>query len=216
MSSESTLVSAAHFAYLSARTTQEGDYLQRLKRAAGEAGIPEICVAPEQIAFMGILLRLCQAKRVVEVGTLAGYSAIGMARSLPADGSLHTIEFDPKHAAFARKWVADSDVAERITVLEGRGEEHLPQFADASIDAVFLDADKGGYPGYLREAMRFLRPGGLVMADNAFAFGQLFDASPSDREVGAVKAFNDHVPTVQGLEAVIVPIGDGLWVGIKR
>ncbi len=216
MSSESTLVTAAHFAYLAERTTPEGAFLRELKRAAGQAGIPEICVAPEQIALMGILLRLCRAQRVVEVGTLAGYSAIGMARALPSDGHLHTVEFAPKHAAFAREWIAKSDVADRITVLEGRGDEHLPRFEDESIDAVFLDADKGGYPGYLREAMRFLRPGGLVMADNAFAFGQLLDPNPTDREVGAVKAFNDHVPTVPNLEAVIVPIGDGLWVGIKR
>ena len=216
MSSKSTLVSAEHFAYLAERTTAEGAFLQSLKEAAGQAGIPEICIAPEQVSLMSILLRLCGARRVVEVGTLAGYSAIGMARALPADGHLHTIEFNPKHAAFAREWIAKSDVADRVTVLEGRGQDHLPAFEDASIDAVFLDADKAGYPGYLREAMRFLRPGGMVLADNAFAFGQLFDPSPSDGEVGAVKAFNDHVPTVEGLDAVIVPIGDGLWVGIKQ
>jgi caffeoyl-CoA O-methyltransferase len=83
------------------------------------------------------------------------------------------------------------------------------------VDAVFLDADKGGYPAYLKEAMRFVRPGGLIMADNAFAFGQLFDENPTDGEVGAVKAFNDFIPTLENLSAVIVPIGDGLWVGVK-
>ena len=216
MSSSSTLVSAAHFAYVADHAQPEGEFLQSLKSAAGEAGIPEICIAPEQVAFLSVLLKLSRAQQVVEVGTLAGYSAIGMARALPPGGRVHTIEFNPKHAAFAREWIAKSDVAERIEVLEGRGDEHLPNFAAASIDAVFLDADKSGYPQYLREAMRFLKPGGLVMADNAFAFGQLLDPNPTDREVQAVRDFNDHVPTVPGLEAVIVPIGDGLWVGIKH
>ncbi|HPF15766.1 MAG TPA: O-methyltransferase, partial [Planctomycetota bacterium] len=159
MSHTSTLVTGAHFAYIAQRTQPDDDFLIALKKAAAAAGIPPIWVAPEQIAFMGILLRLVGARRVVEVGTLAGYSAIGMARALPADGKLSTIELSPKHAAFAREWVAKSDVANRVEVLEGGGADHLPHFADGSIDAVFLDADKASYPEYLREGMRLLRPG---------------------------------------------------------
>ena len=216
MSHTSTVVTSQHFEYLAARTQGDDDFLRDLKAAAHEAEIPAIWVAPEQISFLAILLRLIGAKQVVEVGTLAGYSAIGMARALPADGKLHTIELSQKHADFSREWIAKSDVADRVEVLQGRGDDVLPRFADGSIDAVFLDADKKGYPGYLREAMRFLRPGALVMVDNAFAFGQLFEEHPSDGEVGAVRAFNDLIPSIEGLDAVIVPMGDGLWVGVKR
>ncbi|MEZ6004359.1 MAG: O-methyltransferase [Planctomycetota bacterium] len=216
MSASSTQVSAAHFAYLAERCRGDDDFLRALKVAAVDAGIPEIQVAPEQIEFMAILLGLIRAQRVVEVGTLAGYSAIGMARALPAHGKLFTCELEPRHAAFAREWIGRSDVAGRVEVLEGRAADFLGDFPDGSIDAVFLDADKAGYPGYLEQAMRFLRPGGLMMADNAFAFGQLFDEAPTDREVPAVRRFNDFVPTVKGLRAVITPVGDGLWVGIKE
>ncbi|MCP5022033.1 MAG: O-methyltransferase [bacterium] len=216
MSHTSTQVGAEHFQYLAQRTAGDDAFLVQLKAAAIQAGIPAIQVAPEQISLLAILLRLISAEQVVEVGTLAGYSAIGMARALPADARLLTIEYSPKHAEFAATWVAKSDVAQVVEVVQGSGQNILPTLPDDSIDAVFLDADKAGYPAYLREAMRFVRPGGLIMADNAFAFGQLFDEKPTDPEVGAVRAFNDFIPTIEGLKAVIVPIGDGLWVGVKE
>ena len=215
VSESSTRVTEAHFRYLAARTTPEDDFLRELKAAAEAAGIPPIWIAPEQAAFMRILLRLAGARDVVEVGTLAGYSAIAMARALPADGRVVTIEIDPHHAAFARSWIARSDVAAKVEVRVGAGSDELPRLADASADACFLDADKGSYRAYLDECLRILRPGGLVMADNAFAFGQLLDEQPTDRDVPAIRAFNDYVPTLVGLESVIVPVGDGLWVGVK-
>ncbi len=215
MSESPTLVTAEHFRYLAARTVQEDAFLADLKRAASTAGIPAIWISPAQASFMQILLKLAGARSVVEVGTLAGYSAIWMARALPPGGKVRTIEISPKHADFARAWVAKSDVADRVEVLLGAGSEVLPTLPTGSADAAFLDADKQSYPLYLKEALRILRPGGLVMVDNAFAFGQLFDAHPTDREAPAVKAFNDLIPQVSGLHSVIVPLGDGCWVGVK-
>ena len=215
MSEQPTVVTDAHFRYLTERTTPEDDFLRKLRVAASNAGIPAISIGPAQAAFMQILLRAAKARHVVEVGTLAGYSAIAMARALPPDGRLLTIEVDPKHAAFARKWVAKSDVAGKVAVHLGNGIDVLRTIPDRSADACFLDADKASYRAYLDECLRILRPGGLVMADNAFAFGQLLDEHPTDRDVPAVRAFNDHVPTVKGLQSVIVPLGDGLWVGVK-
>ena len=85
----------------------------------------------------------------------------------------------------------------------------------SSADAAFLDADKSSYPLYLKESLRIVRKGGLVMVDNAFAFGQLFDENPKDREANAVKAFNEVMAKTRELQSVIVPVGDGLWVGVK-
>lgn len=215
MSENPTLVTAEHFRYVAERTAGEDEFLRELKRAALAAGIPAIWIAPEQANFMQILLRLCDARQVVEVGTLAGYSAICMARALPPTGRVRTIEIEPKHADFAREWVARSDVAGRVEVLEGAGQDLLPQFETDSVDAVFLDADKSGYKAYLAECLRIVRRGGLVLVDNAFAFGQLFDDQPTDREVPAVREFNDHMAKVEGLRSVIVPLGDGLWVGVR-
>ena len=216
MSSSSTLVTAAHFAYLAERTHREDAFLAEAKRAAVAAGIPAIWISPEQASLMAILLRLCRAREVIEVGTLAGTTAIGMARALPPGGRVRSIELEPAHVAFARQWVARSDVAERVEVHEGRGVDVLPTFADDSADAAFLDADKSSYPAYLDEAVRIVRPGGLIMVDNAFAFGQLFDATPSDGEVGAVRAFNDRMANDPRVDGIIVPVGDGMWVAVNR
>ncbi len=216
MSDVSSLVTSEHFHYIAERTVREDAFLADLKRAAAAEGIPPIWVAPEQASFMQVLLKLTRAKEVVEVGTLAGYSAISMARALPADGLVRTIEISPKHAEFARRWVARSDVAPRVVVHLGGGMEILPGFATDSADAAFLDADKSSYPFYLEECIRIVRPGGLIMADNAFAFGQLLDANATDREVPAVRAFNEVMAKESRLHSVIVPIGDGLWVGVKR
>lgn len=216
MSATSTRVTDAHFEYLAQRTRGDDAFLLELKAASREAGIPEIQVAPEQASFMSILLRLCAAREVVEVGTLAGYSAICMARALPPGGRVRTIEYSGKHADFAEAWVARSDVADRVEVHRGAGADVLPKFEDDSADAAFLDADKKNYGVYLEHSLRIVRPGGLILVDNAFAFGQLLDPEPRDGEVGAVRAFNEHMASVEGVDAVIVPIGDGLWVGVRK
>ncbi|MGH7163447.1 MAG: O-methyltransferase, partial [Planctomycetota bacterium] len=173
MSERSTPVGEQHFRYLAARTLAEDEFLRALRRAAAGARIPAIHVAPEQASFMQILLRLRGAHDVVEVGTLAGYSAIWMARALPPGGRVRTIELNPAFADFAEGWIAKSDVAGRVELHRGPGREVLRGFAAASADAAFLDADKPSYPAYLEESLRILRPGGLVLVDNAFAFGQL-------------------------------------------
>lgn len=216
MSHEDTLVTEGHFAYLAERTTPEDEFLTRLRSEAAAEGIPPISIGPAQAAMIQILLESIGAREVVEVGTLAGYSAIAMARALGPGGRVRTIELVEKHARFAERMVAESDVAGRVEVLLGGGDELLPTIEAGSVDAVFLDADKAGYPRYLEEGLRILRPRGLLMADNAFAFGQLLDENPTDREVEAVRGFNDIMAAETRLHSVIVPLGDGFWVGVKR
>ncbi len=216
MSEESSKVSSAHFRYIAGHTRREDTFLAELKRAAAAAGIPPIWIAAEQASFMQILLSAARAREVIEVGTLAGYSAIVMARALPEGGRVRTIEISEKHAAFAREWAARSDVAGKVEVHVGSGMDVLPSFESDSADAAFLDADKKSYPMYLEEAVRIVRPGGLILVDNALAFGQLLDSNPTDREVPAVRAFNDLMAAREDLQSVIVPLGDGLWVGVRR
>jgi predicted O-methyltransferase YrrM len=218
MSSTSTPVSSELFEYIAARTQREDPFLSELKVAARQAGIPAIWISPEQASLMQILLKAAGARRVVEVGTLAGYSAIAMARALPPrsqGGVLRTIELMPKHADFAEDWIGRSDVADRVEVHRGAGADVLRGFEAGSADAAFLDADKSGYPVYLEHCLRIVRPGGLILVDNAFAFGQLLDPHPTDREVPAVRAFNDRMAATAGLHGIIVPIGDGLWVAVR-
>jgi predicted O-methyltransferase YrrM len=216
MSESSTLATMEHYRYLAERTIQEDGFLRELKKAAQDAGLPPIWIAPEQGSFIQILLRLCGAREVVEVGTLAGYSAIWMARALPPGGLVRSIEISGKHAEFAEKWVAESDVPDRIRILRGAGKDILPKLKTDSADAAFLDADKANYSLYLNECLRIVRRGGLIMADNAFAFGGLFEEESRDDSVAAVRRFNDVMARQPALQSVIVPLGDGLWVAVKR
>jgi len=222
MSENDTLVSAQHFAYIAERTPKDDAFMRELRDEAVKAGIPSIAVGAAQASFMQILLKLNRCKDVIEVGTLAGYSAIAMARALPEDGQVRTIELVEAHAKFAQEWAdkPKSGVAGRVKVFQGGGSDVLPSFEDNSADAAFLDADKGGYKIYLRECMRIVRPGGLIMVDNAFAFGELFATDPKDRETAAVREFNEIMarevlmPGTK-LQGIICAIGDGMWVAVK-
>jgi predicted O-methyltransferase YrrM len=213
MSETSTPVTAGHFKYLAEHTIRDDAFLLDLKAGARAEGIPPIWISVEQGSLMQILLMAARVKDVVEIGTLAGYSAVRMARALPLDGRVRTIEISPRHADFAERWIANSDVSDKIDVIRGNASEILPTLGDNSADAVFIDADKEAYPLYLREGMRIVRRGGLILADNAFGFGKLFDAS--DAGASLMRSFNDIMAGETGLRSVIVPVGDGLWVGLK-
>lgn len=176
------------------------------------AGIPAIQVGPSDGKLIQLLLRLAHAKKVVEVGTLVGYSAIHMARALPADGHIWSVEYEEKHAAVARANLAAAGVADKVTVLVGAGVEILPMLVDkAPFDAVFIDADKVNYHVYGRWAIDHLRPGGLVLGDNAYLFGELMENSDRGR---AMRAFHELVAA--SCDSVCAPTPDGLVIGIKR
>ncbi len=216
MSERDSIVTQQHFDYIGERTQPEDRFLSDLKKAARKAGIPPIWIGPAQASFMQIVLKLIGAREVVEVGTLAGYSAIAMARALRPGGHVWTIELNEQFADFTEEWVAKSDVAGKVKVLRGDAKKVLSTISRESADAMFLDADKGGYPDYLKHAKRILRSNGLIMVDNAFAFGELLAKKPKDRETPAVRRFNEIMAAEKGFHSVIVPLGDGLWVGTRQ
>lgn len=216
MSATSTPVDERLFEFIQRQTIAEDTFLRELRELARTAGLPEIHIAPEQAAFLQLLLRASGARTVVEVGTLGGYSAIAMARGLPADGKVITHELDPAHARFASERIAASDQQGRIEVRVGDAKETLPAIADGSVDAVFLDADKEGYVDYLRQAMRMLRPGGILLADNVLAGGEIADANASSATAVAIARFLAAVEATPQLRSVIVPLGDGCLFGVKQ
>jgi predicted O-methyltransferase YrrM len=215
MSKDSTPVGPELFAYIAAQTIPEDGLLRELRSAAAAAGLPPIHIAPEQAAFLHVLLRAAAARHVVEVGTLGGYSAIAMARALPPDGRVVTLEIDPRHAAFARQWIARSDVRDRIEVRVGDAKATLPALPADSADAVFLDADKDGYVAYLQQALRLLRRGGMLLADNVLAGGDVADPRSTSPTARAIRAFHAAVAAAPGLLPIIVPLGDGCLVAVK-
>jgi len=175
-------------------------------------GIPAIQVGPSDGKLIALLLRLVRATKVVEVGTLVGYSAIHMARALAPGGHLWSVEFEPRHAEVARANLAAAGVADRVTVVVGAGRDILPTLAPhAPLDAVFIDADKVNYDHYGRWAVDHLRPGGLVLGDNAYLFGELLDDSDRGR---AMRGFHELVAA--SCDSVCAPTPDGLVIGIKR
>jgi caffeoyl-CoA O-methyltransferase len=175
-------------------------------------GIPAIQVGPSEGRLLYLLMKLVSARKVVEVGTLVGYSAIHMARALPEGGHLWSIEFDPKHAQVARHNVATAGLADQITVLVGAGVEMLPTIADKGpFDAVFIDADKQNYDKYGQWAVDNLRRGGLVLGDNAYLFGELLEDTDRGK---AMRAFHEHV--ARHCDSVCLPTPDGLVIGIKK
>ncbi len=185
-------------------------------RAAAEAperfGLPPIHIAPNEGRLLQLLLRAIGARKVVEVGTLAGYSALWMARALPEDGRLWSIESDASHLEVARSVLRDAGMQGRVEVLYGKGRDVLPRLEPLGpFDAVFLDADKGGYPEYGRWAARNVRAGGLLLADNVFLFGRLLDED--DPEAEAMRRF--HREAAEAFETACIPTPEGLLVGFR-
>lgn len=175
-------------------------------------GMPAIQVGRGEGVLLGVLLRLCNARRVVEVGTLAGYSTIHLARAVGAAGHVWSVEYDPKHAQVARDALRGAAVGDRVTVLEGAGLDVLPTLSsEGPFDAVFIDADKGNYDHYGRWAAKNLRPGGLLIGDNVYLFGRLMGDGDEAR---AMRRF--HVEARGHFDTVCVPTPDGLLVGVKR
>ncbi|MFO1076639.1 MAG: O-methyltransferase [Planctomycetota bacterium] len=215
MSKTSTPVGEALFEFVQRNTIPEDDLLRELRQAALVAGLPEIHIAPEQAAFLQTALAAARAATVVEVGTLGGYSAIAMARGLPAHGRVITHEIEPRHAEFAREWIARSDQRGKIEVRVGDARTTLPRLDAGSADAMFLDADKEGYVAYFEQAMRILRPGGLLFADNVLADGEIADTAADSAKLRGLRAFLARARSTPSLRGVIVPLGDGCYFGVK-
>lgn len=175
-------------------------------------GVPAHQVSPSDGGLIHVLMRLANARNVVEIGTLAGYSAILIARALSPGGRLWTIENDPRHAELARTNLAAAGLAKTVTVLGGSALDILPSLVrEGPFDAVFIDADKVNYDRYGRWALENLRTGGLVIGDNAYLFGELMEDKPEAR---AMRAFHELVGKT--CHSVCAPTPDGLVVGIKR
>ena len=175
-------------------------------------GIPSIQVGPSDGKLLYLLAKLVGAKKIVEVGTLVGYSAIHMARGMADGGKLWSIEFEERHAEIARGNLAAAGLANRVEVLVGAGRDVLPTLAPhGPFDIVFIDADKVNYDFYGAWALANLRPGGLVIGDNAYLFGELLDDSDRGK---AMRAFHELV--ARGCDSVCAPTPDGLVVGMKR
>jgi predicted O-methyltransferase YrrM len=211
--------------FVAATLLEEDEGLRQAVAAAEAAGLPSIQVSPPQGKLLQLLVRLVGAKRILEFGTLGGYSAILMARALPGDGRLITLEAKPEFAAVARQSIERAGVEDRVEVRVGPALEAFPALEEEGagpFDLVFIDADKVNTPNYFDWALHHTRPGGLIVADNVVRDGSLGDAAAADeatiaqrrlhedlRGDGRVSATTIQTVGVKGYDGFLIALVEG-------
>jgi|SRR5271157_118106 len=181
--------------------------LEAALTASTNAGLPAIAVAPNQGKWLMILAQAIGARSILEMGSLGGYSTIWLARALPADGRLVTLEADPKHAEVAQANIAHAGLADKVELRLGKALDMLPELAaegHGPFDFIFIDADKGNYPGYLEWALKLSRPGTLIIGDNVVRDGAVIDAANTDPSIQGVRRMNEIIAAEPRLNATAI------------
>ena len=204
--------------YLVQHGTPPDPLLDDLARVTDELGGPaRMQIAPEQGAFLALLVRLTDARTVVEVGTFTGTSSIWMARALPPSGHLHCFDVSQEWTSVARRYWERAGLASRITLHLGPALDRLSDLPDDQpIGFAFVDADKGNYLAYVEALLPRLAPDGLIAIDNVLWGGAVLDEADRSADAVAIRAFNDAMAEREDLEVVMLPIADGLTLLRRR
>ncbi|MBI6152881.1 O-methyltransferase [Serratia surfactantfaciens] len=203
--------------YIADSLVEQDDALLQALAANAAAGLPAHDVAPNQGKLLQLFARMINAKRILEIGTLGGYSTIWLARALPADGTLVTLEADENHAAIARQNIARAGLAGQVELRVGPALAHLPALqALAPFDLIFIDADKPSNPDYLRWALKLARPGTVIIGDNVVRDGAVTDAASTDARVQGVREFFTMMAAEPRLSATALQtVGSKGWDGFS-
>lgn len=204
--------------YIGVKLLGEDAVLEDVLAANRAAGLPDIDVSPSQGRMLTLLARMAGAQRILEVGSLGGYSTICLARALPADGSLVSLEIDPHHADVARANVTRAGLADRVEVLTGAALDLLPRLP-GPFDFVFIDADKQSNMAYVEHALRLSRPGTTIVVDNVVREGRVVEAHSDSPQVRGTRALFDFVSahpqfTATAVQTVGVKKWDGFMLAI--
>jgi len=182
--------------------------LKHALEAAKRAGLPEIQISPIQGKFLQLLAVACNAHKILEIGSLGGYSGIWLSRALPADGRFITLEINPIHAELVRNAFAHAGVSDRAEVRVGNALDVLPHLEhEAPFDLIFIDADKPPYPKYLDWALRLSRPGSIIVADNCIRNGKGFE-EPHDEGMAGIVAYNNRIASDPRLISLDIAMDD--------
>lgn len=213
-----TAITPALHEYLVAHGAPPDPVARRLIEATAElGGIAMMQIAPEQGAFMSWLARTLGAKRAVEVGVFTGYSTLCLARGLPDDGRVLALDVNAEWTAIGRRHWEQAGVAHKIELRLGPALDALRALAkQPAFDLAFIDADKTGYAGYVEEILPRLRTGGVILVDNVLWGGSVVDPARQDRDTLAIRAFNDAMARDPRVDAVMIPLSDGLTLLRKR
>ena len=195
-------------------TSYEGNLLKRLEEETYEKlEIPQMTTGRIEARFLKLMARLIGAKRILEIGTFAGYSALSMAEALPEDGELITCEIDPEAIVFAKRYFDLSPHGKKIALLEGAALDSLKSIS-GPFDMAFIDADKENYSNYYEAILPMIRYGGLIAVDNVLWSGRVLD--PKDKSDKAIHQFNERVIQDKSVESVLLTVRDGLNCIIKN
>lgn len=199
------------------------DALLHALKTSEENGLPQINVSPNQGRLLSMLAKLSGARTILEIGTLGGFSTINLARALPPDGKLISLEYSPKHAEVARGNIAYAGLSDRVEVRVGAGLELMAELVangEGPFDLFFIDADKENYPGYLQWAIKLSHPGSVILADNLIRNGIVIDPPTDDANARAISQFNGDLASNPHLETVILPLiretVDGMSITVVR
>jgi caffeoyl-CoA O-methyltransferase len=214
-----TTLSPELYAYAIEHGARQDDLLRRIAEETESklADVAIMQIAPDQGAFMTILMRVMGARRALELGTFTGYSAICIARGLPDDGELVTCDLSDEWTSVARRYWDEAGVADRIDLRLGPALETIRALpSEEPFDFAFIDADKSEYPDYYEECLRLLRPGGLVMLDNVFRDGKVLDADDDDPRTRATREVNERAAADERVDVVMLAVADGITLARKR
>jgi len=219
MSNQTIQVDNNLYQYILSVALREDSLLRELRTETSQLEMARMQISPEQGQFMALLLKLTGARRYLEVGTFTGYSALVCALAMPADAELFALDISAEWTDIARRYWERAGVAERIRLRLGSAAQTLQSMLPTeqnSFDAIFIDADKTGYAGYIQYGFELLRPGGFLMLDNVLWGGRVVDPADDDEDTVAIRRVNEAMLADERFDISLVPIGDGLTLARKR
>ena len=220
MSRTTIILTAALHDYLRSISPDEPSVLSRLREETAAYPEADMQIAPEQGLFMRLLVNLTGARNILELGTFTGYSTLCMAMALPPHGIIVTCDIDTKWTEIAQRYWKEARVGNRVELHVGSAldtlDTMLAEGQERRFDLVFIDADKENYIGYYEYAIKLLRPGGLVIADNVLWYGKVIDPDITDKDTVAIRAFNQYLKNDTRITLSVIPIGDGFTLAVKN
>lgn len=220
MSTRTTPIDDRLYDYLVEHSVRDSDLKRRLRETTAALEEREMQIAPEQGQFMTLLVELLGARRIIEIGTFTGYSALCMAEAMPDDGELVCCDLSDEWTRIARRFWQEAGVEDRIDLRLAPALETLDALLAedraGDFDMAFIDADKGHQASYVERCLALLRPGGLILIDNTLWGGTVADPQDQDADTLAIRALNESLLHDQRVSISLVPIGDGLTLARKR
>jgi predicted O-methyltransferase YrrM len=220
MSRTTLTLTAALSDYLRSMSPEEPAVLSRLREETADLAGADMQIAPEQGRFMSTLVKLMGARNILELGTFTGYSTLCMAIALPPHGRVVTCDISTEWTDIARRYWKEAWIENLVELRVGPAldtlDKLLAEGQERRFDLVFIDADKENYIGYYEYALKLLRPGGLVIADNVLWSGKVIEPDMQDKDTVAIRTFNNHLKKDSRITFCIIPIGDGFTLAVKN